>query len=159
MQDDLGRGGVEHGLAFAPVPEAGVGKFDLGSDRAQAFVRGEDGQAEAAVELVGKALAARGQRMCAAVEVSWNANHQRDRPPFGDESGDGLEAGVVRFVVQRGKGAGLPGLEFAGGDADAGETEVEAEQRAASGQRRTRGCGFVTCRRGASRIRHARRPR
>ena len=67
---------------------------------------------------------------------------------LGDQAGNGLEAGVVRFVVHRGKHAGLAGFEFAGGDADAREAEVEAEQGAAAGQ-----CG------GRRRVRHARRPR
>lgn len=152
---------------------------------ATALVGGEYRQGMAAVELVGEAPAARGELVLAAVEMGGDADHECDGMPLGDQPGDGGEALVVRFGVQGDEGAGLAGLEFAAGDADAGEAEVEAEQGAAGGERSPgRGSGGhcggaaggdrnggigplghiardgVDCRLGGGcRVRHARRPR
>src|SRR5690606_40763553 len=69
LQDDAGGGGVEHGLAFAPVGASGRGEICVGGDRGQAFVGGEHRQAEAAVELVCEAPAACGEFVFGAVEM------------------------------------------------------------------------------------------
>lgn len=162
LQEDAGGGGVEHRLALAPALAAGLGELGLGGDRGQALVDAEHRQGVAAVELVGEAAAARGELVLAAVEVGGDADHQRDRAPFGYQPGDGGEAFVVRLGVKRGERAGQAGLELAAGDADAGEAEVEAEDGAARGESVRAGRGGAGVRKGRggrSRLRHVRRHR
>lgn len=127
LQDELCGDRIEHGFAILPVFLARAAKFRVRLGRAEALVDEGDGNIEAAVQLVGEASAAPGQRMLGAVGRGRQADDQAHRLPFGDQRLDALEARGVRFGRDRFQGVRLARLELSRGDTDARQAEIETQ--------------------------------
>ncbi len=154
LQDELRGSGIEFFLSCPPVSHASGAQARVGFDRTESLVDEMYGQMEASVQLIGKTSAVRLKRVFAfAVERARKPYDEGNGLPFFDQAGDGIESRGAGFEGDGAKRAGKAGFNLAGGDADAGQTEVEAEKATARGQAGRRGV------RGGRALRHARQPR
>src|SRR5574338_647206 len=128
LQDELGGHRIHARLAVLPVALAGFPQAVVGLSRAETPVHTDDGQGVAAMELVGEAFAAGREGMGLTLQAAGDTHHQGHRPPLGDELGDGAKAAVVSGLRQGGEGTGPAGFQFAAGDADARQAEIETQQ-------------------------------
>ena len=154
LQDELRGYGIAFFLAHLPVSHASVAQARVGLGRTEPLVSEMHGQMEASVQLVGETPTVRLKRMFAfAVEWARESDDESDGLPFFDQAGNGIEPRGVGCEGDGDERVGKAGFDFTGGDADAGQTEVEAEKAAARGQA---GEGGVC---GGRALRHARQPR
>ena len=154
LQDELRGSGIEFLFACPPVSHASGAQARVGFDRTEPLVDEMHGQVEAPVQLIGETSAVGFERVLAfAVERARQADDEGNGLPFFDQAGDGFKPRGAGFEGDGDERIGQAGLDFAGGNADAGQTEVETEKAAACGQAGRGGvCGRFA-------LRHARQPR
>jgi hypothetical protein len=134
LQDELSGNGIEFFFARPPVSHACAAQTRVGFGRTEPLVGQVHGETETFVQLIGKTSAMRFERVLAlAIERARQADDEGDRLPFFDQAGNGVEPRVNGFKGEGGKRAGKTGFDFAGGDADADEAEIEAKEAAARG--------------------------